>query len=152
MPSQNIVVDEWLLHDLSGENGPKAQGQAYRFLSKLKNKCDRLVVLRGSVWVKKAYALMKSLDPDVRRLSKFLHRGILQDLQKCRYFEANEIRSLPEDVAGTIPRKDVYLVEAYCSSAADMFLTTDETLYDVLRDMRNVNARLRDEFLAAYLE
>jgi predicted nucleic acid-binding protein len=152
MPSQNIVVDEWLLHDLSGENGRKAQGQAYRFLLKLKDKCDRLVVLRGSVWAQKAYALMKSLDREVQRLSKFLHRGILQDLQKCRYFETNEIHSLSQDVASQIPRKDVYLVEVYCSSGADMLLTTDGPLRDVLRDVGTVNVRLREEFLTEYLK
>lgn len=152
MPSQNIVVDEWLIHDLSGENGRKAQGQAYRFLSKLKDKCDRLVVLRGSVWVKKAYALMKSLDPDVQRLSRFLHLSILRDLKKCQYLEKCEVHALPEDVAAKVPRKDIYLVETCCSAATAAFVTTDRTLFDCLQAACHINVRLRDEFLEEYIE
>lgn len=64
------VVNEWLLHDLMGENGPIRQKEADLFLDCLLHQCDVIVFVEGSPWAKKAYKLMKLTDPTYRLLSK----------------------------------------------------------------------------------
>lgn len=66
------VVDEWLLHDLKGDNGPKRQKEANLFLDKLLSQCDVIVFVEKSVWAKKAYELMDCIDLTRRLLSKKL--------------------------------------------------------------------------------
>lgn len=68
-----LVVDEWLIHDLRGDNGRKRQYQADRFLDELLRRCSRIVFVEGSTWAEKAYELMKHVDPIRRQLSKKLH-------------------------------------------------------------------------------
>lgn len=42
MASRCFVVNEWLFHDLLGENGEHKQEQTYQFLERLRERCDRI--------------------------------------------------------------------------------------------------------------
>lgn len=154
MPSQRFVLNEWLLHDLRGDNGQEAQEESYRFLERLKEKCDRMAVLRGSPWMEKAYELMTYGNPPIRTFSKYLHEVILRDPKKCQFLDQNEIKTLPEDIRRLVPQKDLYLVETYYSVDASVFVTTDKPLYEALSTAQNpsISVRLRDDFLKQYLE
>lgn len=66
------VVNEWLLHNLKGENGQERQREADKFLDILYRRCDIIVFVPGSPWAKKAYELMEFSDPKRRLLSKKL--------------------------------------------------------------------------------
>lgn len=59
MSSRCFVLNEWLLHDLRGDNAEIAQEESYKFLIRLIERCDRIAVLRGSPWIQKAYELME---------------------------------------------------------------------------------------------
>jgi len=149
--TQRFVLNEWILHDLRGDNGPKAQEESHRFLDKLKEKCDRIAVLIGSPWMGKAYELMWHTNPPIRTLSKHLH-GILRDSRKCELLDQSRIKTLPEDLKGSVPPGDFYLVETYYSADAQVLVTTDQKLIQILSAAQNVNIRLRDEFLRKYLD
>jgi predicted nucleic acid-binding protein len=154
LPSECFIINEWLLHDLRGDNGQEAQEESHRFLRRLKEKCDRIAVLSGSPWMEKAYELMRHSTPAVRTLSKYLHEAILRDSKKCRFLDQNEIKTIPEDVRVLVPQEDLYLVETYYSADASALVTTDKPLYEALSTAQNpsINVRLRDDFLKQYLE
>jgi len=42
------VVNEWLLHDLRGDNGQERQMEADRFLDTVIHRCDVIVFVMGS--------------------------------------------------------------------------------------------------------
>lgn len=151
MASQCYVIDEWLLHDLRGDNTPEAQERAKRFLEKLKEKCDRIAVSKGSPWVQKAYELMTRPNPLIRSLSKYLHLVILRDPQKCLLLEQDDVKALP-NISETVPQDDIYLVEIYYSANASTFVTTDEKLYQALSAIQNMNVKRKEDFLKEYLE
>lgn len=153
MPSQCFVIDEWLIHDLGGENGEKAQAEAITFLERLKEKCDKIAILLGSIWVKKAFRFMKHTKLFLREISKFFYEGILRDTKKCQFLNKNDLKPLPKDIREKIPEeKDVYLVETYYSAKANLLVTTDErSLYNFLSPL-SINIKLRDAFLKEYLE
>jgi hypothetical protein len=100
-----------LVHDLLGDNGQEAQKESYDFLIKLKEKCDRIVILRSSPWMEKAYELMKRGNPPVRGLSKYLHEVILRDSKKSQFLDESEIKTIPENVKKLVPQEDLRFSE-----------------------------------------
>lgn len=153
MPSECFVINEWLIHDLLGDNGEEAQKESYKLLLKLKEKCDRIAVLDGSPWMNKAYRLMKSGEPPIRSLSEYLRGVILGDPEKCVILNKSEIRDLPENVKNLAPQDDLYLIETYYSASAKLLVTSDQRLLQTFFNASNINMviKLRDEFLREYL-
>lgn len=152
MEKKCFVVDEWLVHDLLGENGEAAREQTFGFLQRLVAICDRIVVARPSPWVEKAYRLMKESNPPTREMSRFLRLTVLQDSRKCRYIDLEGESSLPADLAAQVPREDLYLVKTYRLADATAIITSDMRLRDALARFPAILVRLRDEFLTEYLE
>lgn len=153
MPSECFVINEWLIHDLLGDNGEEAREESYKLLVKLKEKCDRIAVLNGSPWMNKAYMLMKCGEAPTRFLSKYLHGVILRDPKKCEMLNKSEIKDLPENVKNLVPQDDLYLFEIYYSTSAKLLVTSDQRLLQVFSNASDINMviKLRDEFLREYL-
>ena len=149
LPSKCYVFNEWLLNELLGDNGPKAQNEAYRILVRLRDSCDRIAMARQTKWADKAYSLMKHTDPVLRSFSKYLHLNILRDNLKCLWLLQGDLRALPESEKG-IPEEDVYLVQVYHAAEADMIVTTDT---DLLAEAEKLGIPIvhRDEFIREYL-
>jgi hypothetical protein len=145
--SRKFVVNEWLLHNLRGDNGEEAQREAERFLTTLWEQCDRLVVLWGSPWMRKAFALMKIPDEPIRQLSKLL-QTLLRDAQECCLFHPDEVPPLPA-WGGQVRPDDRYLVRVFCAAGVDVLATSDEPLREALEEHMQVASR--DAFLAQYL-
>ncbi len=150
--SQCFVLNEWLLHDLRGDNGQEAQAESFRFLERLKEQCDRIAVLKGSKWMNKAYDLMRQADPLIRPVSKYLHQIILRDPQKCVILDPKEIKPVSEELE-SILQEDLYLFQIYYSTKAITLVTTDEKLIQTISTANiNVSIRCRGEFLKEYLK
>ncbi len=65
----------------------------------------------------------------------------------------------PDDIPVTLegeydwaPPEDVYLIETYVASSADLLVTTDETLFDAVSVRDEFACRMRDEFLPTYCQ
>ena len=149
-----IVINEWLIHDLRGHNGPAAQAESAVFLSAFQRGTDYIVVLRPSPWTLKAYDLMTVSVPPVYILSKLLHLGILQDALKCRYVEVADIQPLPADLAH-VPQDDAYLFQTALAASGPVpaIVTTDTRLIarvSAPARERGIEMRLRSELLEEY--
>lgn len=153
MTTGYFVIDEWLLHDLRGDNGEQAKIESLKFLEILKERCDRIAVLRGSQWMKKAYELMKDYHPFIRFSSKYLHLAILRDPKKCHLLDKNDIAPISDDLRNQIPTEDLYLIQIYCSINASALVTTDEKLYSGISNAAgmHINVKIRSDFLKDYL-
>jgi hypothetical protein len=148
-----IVLNEWLIHDLRGDNGPVAQIESAKFLSAFQQGTDYIVVMRPSQWTRKAYELMTVSTPPVRILSQLLHLGILQDALKCRYMEAADSGPLPSDLAEHVPDDDVYLFQTALTANTTNIVTTDTRLIERAATAaleRGIRMQVRREFLAEY--
>jgi hypothetical protein len=153
LTSKCFVINEWVLHDLRGENGKKAQTESIKFLETLKERCDQIAVLRGSRWMEKAYELMKYDHPFIRGFSKYLHQVILRDPKKCYFLDENDITAISEDLCKQVPNEDLYLIQIYFSTNAAALVTTDEKLYAGASKASDVhiNVKLRQDFLKDYI-
>ena len=144
-----LVLNEWVFHDLLGENGEAVQRETAVFLNDFYTSHDKLVLPREPRWSQKAYQLMTLGDARLRNTSKQFHSLIL-DLNRVIDVRTTERVEVPEDLGLSLPAEDVYLVEAYLSAGADTLVTTDEKLHKPLACYEAVSCRLRDEFLSGY--
>jgi hypothetical protein len=149
-----IVINEWIFHDMRGENGLSAQVRVEAFLEALKDGADRIVVLRGSSWASKAWDMWNQDDANIQLLSKLLYLGILVDPRKCQYLEANEVQPLPPDLDEQVPCDDVYLFQTALVGNAEMIVTTDTRLLERVTNANRHGIRLllRDDFFREYLD
>ncbi len=139
-------MNEWLLHDLKGDNGPNRQKEANLFLDWLLRQCDIFVFVKGSPWAKKAYELMKLTDPTCRLLSKKLW-SLLGDLKKRRYLRLEELQPIPKECQQVVNPDDEYLVRALITANAHGIITTDEKLREALSTC-NIPVIMREDFLS----
>lgn len=151
MASTPLILNEWVIHDLSGENGRERQIETYLFLERVERKCDHLAVLRGSSWMRKAFQLMTMCDQRVRYCSKFLHGSILMNPSKCKVFDANELAAIPSSIEEIVPSDDLYLIALYLMEPESVIVTTDERLVDAVSKSTDIVVRLRDEFMTSYV-
>lgn len=151
MAKQKIVVDEWLWADLGGENGPSAEQEAQRFLLAARDKCDQLVTVEGSPFLKKFYNFSAAaVQPQARNTVRIFKYGFLISPAKLWRLQEPELPHLPDDMARSVKEDDQYLVRAYLASKADVLMTTDSDLMRVLLGC-GVTCKHREEFLAGYL-
>jgi len=148
MPRRKIIPDDWLYHDLKGENGTDKQEEAHRFLEKLKEKCDKLVVLKESLIWKKFCELSTDSRPQIIIYSKLLWGEILLDSLKCTWFEPS---ALPHsDMPADTPAKDEHIYQLARANCDAVVVTTDNILIEFLKKER-LCVDHRDVFLAQYL-
>ena len=144
-----LVLNEWVFHDLLGENGPDAFRETARFLLAFKGSEDKLVVSSEERWNGKAHQLMSMTDPLRRQVSQLFH-SLLRDPARSIRVNTDEMTSASRDSYDWVPSEDTYLVLAYESTGADVLVTTDEKLAQAISEHNDVNCRMRDDFLPEY--
>lgn len=149
-PPLNIVPNEWVLHDLMGENGPDAQRNAAQLLVRLLEGTDRISVMADSPWTAKAWDLMRFNDPYTSELSRLLHLGILRDSSKCVLIYEHEVVELSADLVAHTPPSDLYLVQTYRTTNADVLATSDRKLIVCLTPFHEIHTVERSTFLREY--
>lgn len=148
--SKCFVIDEWVFHDLAGDNGEDRQKEAVNFLDHLRRICDHMAAPRRSPWATKLCGFVAHADrsPALVGLRDFV-RALLFDAAKVRLVEPTELLPLQQPVAACIPAKDTYLVQVTCALAASALVTTDGPLLDACAKA-GVRAVARDDFLRGY--
>ena len=147
MSSRLIVLNEWVLHDLAGENGEERQRQAGSLLDKFGAESSMLAVWRGSPWMSK-FALFtnRAAGPGPHLLLKSL-ANLVYDSAHCQILENDQVPPLAPELA-ELPRKDIYLVETYRAAKADLLVTEDNRLLAALHDhCPDVKVQTRDDFM-----
>ena len=145
-----VVLNEWVFHDLLGENGPESQRETASFLQVFFASSDMLVVPTEPRWTRKAYQLMTLTDTHLRNTSLQFHT-LLQDLDRTRYAQMEQRHPVQQELLSQLPEEDIYLVSAYLTADADILVTTDIPLHNALSKSDLVTCQMRDNFLSKYL-
>ena len=154
MASKLLVINEWLFHDLQGDNEQEAQSETFRFLQAFQQSQDRIAVPYGdNPWMDKLHGLMRHESLHIKNLSRFIGINIIQDPSKCvyRYQSDIEAADIPDDAIAAAPEEDIYLIELYYAAQADLLVTTDHGLHNAFASRDDVEITFRDEFLEGYL-
>ena len=145
-----LVLNEWIFHDLSFDNGTAKFRETADFFEAFQNSDDKLALPAEPRWKHKAFRLMTMSDPRQRSISKVLHR-ILRDSDQTVLVKDDAPLKDPGSYHSVIPEKDVYLIIAYGAVGADLLVTTDIPLFEALVGLDGVNGAMRDDFLHEYL-
>src|SRR5258708_5745959 len=78
-----FVINEWLWADSSGVNGKDAQQQTFEAIRKLAISEHQIVVIEGSAFDQKSWALCKSNDMVVRDLVKIFLLSVRLNSDRC---------------------------------------------------------------------
>ncbi len=152
--STPIVVDEWLFHDLLGQNGDQKKEETFNFLNRLVKRCDKIVILKGSPFEEKIYNLTKESgrDPYLKGISQFFRTTIITNSQKTILVEEDAISPLPDYLMELVPRKDQYLFQAHLKVPNSFILTADGGWSPKLLKQKSIKVKMRDPFLKNYLK
>jgi hypothetical protein len=110
-----FVVNEWLWADLSGANGSRPQRDAFKFIECFPATQHQIVIIEGSAFDQKAWALCKSNNPIVQRIAALYVTAVRQDRDRCLILPAESVDPLPHELAAIVKPDDRYLVEAQLS-------------------------------------
>ena len=148
----DIIIDEWLWADLAGENSSDAKEQAYNFIKKIYEKCDKIVMVKDSKFIQKLYAFCKNAN-DIRNheIARFYILKFTYNASKSVILEWGSLQSIPEQIVNETNPDDHYLIRALVTVDGQVVLvTTDGSLKDVL-SRHGFNCQLKDDFVGAYV-
>ena len=128
---QRFIVDEWLWHDVRGENGEERRVQAFRFLETLCGKCDILVTLRHSPFEQKFFETCQRSENTTRAIVRLFRLAIYNNQQKYLSVEEDDC-SLPLEGVPAKP-DDLYLVRLAASGYGTV-VTSDHPLIQILQE------------------
>ena len=144
-----LVINEWIFHDLLGENGPNRLRETAAFVVTLNRSNDVVVMPPEERWRAKANQLWGVASPVQREVSRLL-LNLFLDSNRCIRLESDEMPEIPQSEYDWAPPEDIYLIEAYVASSAHVLVTTDETLFDRVSEHGQFTCQMRDQFLAGY--
>lgn len=149
-----LVVDEWLFHDLLGQNEDKGsrQEEAWVFIYKLLKNKDKIIILEGSPFEKKMNRFIKQSENDVllSSMSKTFHGSIVRNSSKAFLLSKDAIKPIPKKILAMIPKDDIYLFEAHLSVKGSVIVTSDGRWPEKLKKHKSVKVIMRDQFLKNY--
>ena len=145
-----IVLNEWVFHDLLGENGIEAQQETSDFLDVFFKSSDMLALPNENRWLRKTFQLAnQGAEARLRRIARQF-QTLLWNPGRTVDTRNMEQADIPQHLLSRIPEEDVYLVRAYVLADADLLVTTDTGLFDSLIGS-DVSCIMRDKFLSEYL-
>lgn len=147
MLAPRVVLNEWLLHDIRGDDGPTGQLRAIEVIERLRAGGAVLCVMSPSPWLKKAYHIWLHTDPTVRDINKALWLSVLTDSNKTFWLISSEVSPAAKAAAELAPMSDRYLIETAISSAAQVVVTTDQPFIDLFARSTEVSVIHRDSYL-----
>ena len=148
-----IIIDEWLLNDLYGNNDDN-QEKALRFIVRLAKTSDKIIILHNSPFEAKMFRFIKMSENNnlLNSLSKLFHNSIVRNSSKTLFLNEEDLKPISPKLLKLIPEDDVYLFQAHLSVKDSFILTSDERWPQKLIQHKSVKVLMRDAFLKKYLK
>jgi len=147
--SKSFIIDEWIWHDLSGENGEEKRRESFKFLHLVFEKCDKIATIKNSKFEKKFFNFSERTDPFSHKIMKFYRNYIFYNSEKYIRLNDEECEQISEDIPSEINQDDHYLVRLYYNLHCPI-ITTDNPLLKVLENYQ-IQCEHRDNFLPHYI-
>jgi len=144
-----FVINEWLLDDLAGGNGPEEQLKSFDLLRAFAVSSHTMVVLTGSTFDQKAWSLCKSHKTVPLQAGRYFRLAIRQGSERGLWIHSEAVAILPEWAGESVKPDDHYLVQAMDTVPGAVLITTDGDLRRVMSD-HGYDTRDRKEFLEEY--
>jgi len=148
-----LVVDEWLPHYIEERDKNEF---LLKFLEKIYEKCDSLVISRQGPVRKKIHRIMNKAshwkDNNQRRLFKYFITSFLRNSNKVLLIEEHTIPELPENIAKILPEDDHFLYRIALARGECVILTTDKKLKMKARALgEQFKTEILEDFCSNYI-
>lgn len=147
--SNRFIIDEWIWHDLAGENGEEKLKEAFKFLKFVYEKCDRITTIENSRFEQKFFSFCERTDLKSRKIVRFYRGFIFDNSEKYSRVKANQCQDISQDISSKIKPDDQYLIKLY-NKIQCTIITTDNPLLEILRS-HQIQCEHRDNFLQHYI-
>ena len=127
----DYILNEWFWEDICGNNTLSDQQKVVRFLNLLLTTTDRIVIIIGSKFDKKAWYACREEQHGV---GKSFLLGIRQDLSRCKLLKESEVPIFPDELKNKVKDDDYYLVQAALAVPNSIIVTTDNPLITSMRE------------------
>jgi len=145
-----FVINEWFWEDLSGRNPVARQSETFRVVEKLPASGHQIVIVEGSAFDKKAWAICKnSASMVAQRIGGLFVTTVRENLNICRILKAEELSPVPNEIAEKTNPDDHYLIQAVLAAEGSILVTTDTVLRDAIVSA-GLNGISREQFLTEY--
>lgn len=148
--SKPLIIDEWIWHDLSGENGEDKRKEAIEFLETVYKKCDKIATVKDSKFENKYFNFCQRTDNICRNIIRYFKSYIFFNPEKYISINEEECQQIPENVSSKINPDDCYLVKLNYKLQCPI-ITTDNPLLKILEEQQ-IQCKHRDNFLQSYIE
>ena len=152
-----LILDEWIFHDLQNDNDKDKQKESFQFLEKIKEKCDKIVLIENSKFEKKLWNFSKkaSKNIELKYKFKFLKYSILYNSKKIEFLNLKnmELKNYSGILEG-INSDDQYFVLSYIylkqsGKESIIIITTDKKLKGLL-EKKSISVKCRNDFIKKY--
>jgi len=141
----DITFDEWLYHYLIDE---EKWTIADEILTKIYDKCDRIVCAKGSPMNEKINLLSKFESPKQIKIIKKFFMMFSYNSDKLLLLEENDLPPLPNEFIDSFEEKeDIYLVQTCLATNDKIIITEDKDFRDAINGKYGIKAKLVNEFL-----
>jgi hypothetical protein len=142
---------KWFWADASGDNGEGAQALALRLIERLSKSEHQVVVIEGSGFDRKAWALCKSNNAIAIEIVRTYMGSVRQNSDRCRIFGDNDVALLRDPLVSQVKPDDHYLVRAQRAEPDSIVVTTDAPLIKILEE-HSIPCLRREVFLKQYFQ
>lgn len=134
------VVNEWFLDYLVPDATEQNIKSVFKFIAFINNS-----------FTDKFYRYMKQhgWNLDFKKRFKIL-KLLFYDSTQTYIIETDELSPLSSDIKKITPEDDVYLVQLAFSTEDKTIITTDTRLKEALKDIKELNIELLEDFLNKY--
>jgi len=154
-----LILDEWLFHDLGNDNGKERQKETFYFLLKIKERDDKIVLIKNSKHWRKFWSFPERFfkNLEIKKKMKVLKNSFFLDSNKTLIIEELDDSHYLGDninIFKDMNPDDYYLLSAYIKVKDDglnpIIITTDNKLKQTL-EKHQLNIEFRDEFIKNYM-
>jgi len=145
-----LILNEWVWADCKGTNGNERRSQTNRFLQAIFESADKVIIVKGSPFYKKAWNLCTAVDRPSRDIAKYFTRNYLYNSNKCLILAEQELTDITGTLSQSVKNDDHYLVKAAQTVPDSLIITTDNPLCKALNKF-NIDCVMRDAYIPMYL-
>ncbi len=150
---KHLTIDEWFYHWFDDEEKLPLVSKLFIQIFEV---CDTIVFQKGNRHAHKFFELANKSSmypPKNRQAVKAIMQLFITNSLKIHYID--DVPEIGKEIIPLLPRKDVYLVQLCLASNDKIFVTSDGTLYQNLKDtfmQLNIRVYMAEDFMNQYPE
>ncbi len=150
----NLILNEWFLHDLNGDNGEKKLRETSVLLSKIINEDQfKIFILDESPWIIKLRKFAANPKEPTHKFMHLLFEMVIINSEKCEIIRSNDLPRLPEEILKHIPYEDAYLIQLLLKVPSPILVSTDNELIvktKMFESEIKIKVFHRDDFISQF--